>query len=291
MTPAVVAEEECARTQWCCGNKRRRNQLSGKRTEAKLWGHGDPADLQSLRSNRAQVGAMNIDSALRLKSYLRSWEVAYEQSLLKVSNVGYCPPAVLPLSKSPGHIAASKRRQPFWSQRWLFSLWCLKAFHYRRKSTSLYLGRKARKQWDVLHQHLLCAALPQTFAHISYFMLTTWGRRQYGLHVKVRRTEALPVWPRSHSTEKQFQGPLEPSLNLFSSLIFLPWPFPALEVLTLPAFLEYTIHFTHLFIFALFPLAGIHLSLSVTWSGVCKDGVQWHTLVCPGQLQNLLGSC
>lgn len=151
-------------------------------------------------------------------------------------------------------------------------------------------GQEGQETVGCVAQHLLCAALPQTFAHISYFMLTGWGRRQYGLHVKVRRTEALPVWPRSHSTEKQFQGPLEPSLNLFPSLIFLPCPSPTLEVLTLPAFLEYIICFTHLFIFALFPLAGIHLSLSVTWSGVCKDGVQWHTLVCPGQLQNLLGS-
>ena len=65
--------------------------------------------------------------------------------------------------------------------------------------------------------------------------------KKVGLHVKVRRTEAHPVWPRSHSMEKEFQGPLELSLNLFSSLIFLPWPSPTLEVLTLPAFLEYTI--------------------------------------------------
>ena len=68
MTPAVLPEEEGARMQWCCGNMRQRNQLSGKRTEGKKCGITMTLSTCSpLGSNRAQVDAMNIDSALRFK--------------------------------------------------------------------------------------------------------------------------------------------------------------------------------------------------------------------------------
>lgn len=177
-------KEECTRMQRWCGNSRHKESAIRQDDKRKKCRINITLSVVPGKQQQAQGGSMKVKSALKIfKISFRELRSNVQEKFTEIKWF-----SILLLS----HLASLQTiqahccleiisRQLFWSHRWLFSSRLLKAFHYRIKSTFLYLGgsRKAGKQWDVLLPTFLrCVQLcTRPFAHISYVILTTWWQR------------------------------------------------------------------------------------------------------------------
>ena len=156
-------KEECTRMHRCCSNSRHKEPAIRQEDKRKRCGINITLSVVPGKQRKAQGGSIKVKSAWKifkiLFKELRSNLQAKFTEIKWFNRLPLSHPASLQTTQAHCCLEIISR-QLFWSHRWLFSLRLLKAFHYRIKSTFLYLGgsRKAGKQWDVL---------PPTFAVCS----------------------------------------------------------------------------------------------------------------------------
>lgn len=131
------------------------------------------------------------------------------------------------------------------------------------------------------------AALPQTLGKHFYFMLTGWEEGSMGCMLRSGELRPFQSGP-GHIARKTVSRLLgAESESVFqSNLLALPIPYTGSSN---PSCFPGVHHVLHTSLSCTVP-SGWNTSLPSAPGAVCKDGVQWHTLVYPGQLQNLLGS-